>query len=205
MSPARLVVLASGGGRTLENLADQIAAGRLPARIEQVLVSRPDAGAVERAQRLRLACTVAGPQTHPDRAQRERLWTSLLLQARPDWVVLAGWLQLLPIPPALEGRVINIHPALLPAYGGPGCYGRRVHEMVLRDRPSISGCSVHFAGAEYDRGPLILQEAVPVLPGDDPDTLAARVFAAETRALPEALRLLIQGRVRYQHGAAPWR
>lgn len=204
MSAARLVVLASGGGRSLENLQHEIDAGRLAARIERVLVSRADAGAVERSQRLGLPCRVLGPRSHPDREQRERLWLECIREARPDWVVLAGWLHLLPIPPELEGRVINIHPALLPAYGGPGCYGRHVHEAVLRDRPPLSGCSVHFASSAYDRGPLILQEAVPVLAQDQVETLAARVFEAERRALPEALRLLLAGRVRWQDGQARW-
>lgn len=204
MTPARLVVLASGGGRTLENLQGEIAAGRLPARIELVVASRPDAGVLERARRLGLVHLVVGPRTHPDPEQRQRLLLGAILEARPDWVVLAGWLQLMPIPPELQGRVVNIHPALLPAYGGRGFYGMRVHRAVVADRPPLSGCTVHFADEAYDHGPVLLQDAVPVLPGDDPETLAARVFAAECRALPEALRFLIAGRARYEDGRVLW-
>lgn len=201
---ARLAVLCSGTGRTLLNLAQEIEAQRLPAAIVLVLASRPDAGAIEHARRHGLAVRIVGPATHPDRAERERLWVQALRESRPDWVVLAGWLHLLPIPPELEGRVVNIHPALLPSYGGPGFYGDRVHGAVLADGRLLSGCTVHFATAEYDRGPVILQEAVPVLPGDDVHSLAARVFAAEKRALPEALRLLISGRVRWNAGRIAW-
>ncbi len=200
----RLVVLASGGGRSLENLQDRIEDGSLDARVVRVIVSRADAGAVERCQRRGLPCQVIGRASHPERAARDRALVEAILAAEPDWVVLAGWLLLLPIPPALEDRVINIHPALLPAYGGQGFYGHRVHEAVIADRPPLSGCTVHFASAEYDRGPVILAEAVPVLPEDDADTLAARVFEAEKRALPEALGHLIAGRVRYQDGRAVW-
>lgn len=201
---ARLVVLASGGGRTLENLQQEIAAGRLAAQIVLVIVARVEAGALERCRRLRLAHAVIGAATHPERAAREAAWLEAIRAARPDWVVLAGWLQLLPIPADLEGRVLNIHPALLPAYGGAGYYGRRVHEAVARDRPPLSGCTVHFASAEYDRGPILLQEAVPVRAGDDADRLAAAVFEAEKRALPEALRLLLAGRARYRNGGVHW-
>ncbi len=201
---ARLVVLASGGGRSLENLQQRIAAGRLDAEIAEVVISRLDAGAVERCRRLGLPWRVIGRASHPDREARDQALVEAILAAAPDWVVLAGWLLLLPIPPPLEGRVINIHPALLPAYGGKGCYGHHVHQAVIADRPLLSGCTVHFASAEYDRGPVILAEAVPVLPDDDADRLAARVFEAELRALPEALAHLIAGRVRWAGGQAVW-
>ncbi|RMH00740.1 MAG: phosphoribosylglycinamide formyltransferase [Planctomycetota bacterium] len=203
-APARLVLLASGGGRSLENLAEHIAAGRLPARIVQVISSRAEAGVVARCRRLGLPCRVIGRASHPDREERDRALVAAIREARPDWVVLAGWLLLLPIPPDLEGRVINIHPALLPGYGGRGFYGHRVHEAVVADRPPASGCTVHFASAEYDRGPILLAEAVPVLPDDDADSLAARVFAAEKRALPEAIGHLIAGRARLEDGVVCW-
>ena len=204
MSTAGIVLFASGGGRSLENLQEQILAGRLDARILRVVVSRPDAGAVARAEGLGLPCTVIGRGTHPDRADRDRAILAVLGELQPDWIVLAGWLLLFPIPPEWEGKVINIHPALLPAYGGKGFYGDRVHEAVLRDRPPLSGCTVHFASAEYDRGPVILQEAVPVEDADDAHALADRVFEAEKRALPEALRLLAGGRAGWRNGAVYW-
>ncbi|HEX9794204.1 MAG TPA: formyltransferase family protein, partial [Planctomycetota bacterium] len=147
---------------------------------------------------------VIGPRSHPDHELREKLLLASILEARPDLVVLAGWLQLLPVPPELEGKVVNIHPALLPAYGGAGCYGERVHRAVAADRPPVSGCTVHFADAQYDCGPYILQEAVPVLPGDDAAALAARVFEVEKRVLPEALRLVLGGRAAWHPGGVVW-
>lgn len=202
---ARLVMLVSGSGRSLENLQQWIAAGQLPAAIELAISSRADAGAVARCARLGLPCRIIGRATHPAPAARAAALLDAIRGARPDWVVMAGWLLLLPIPPDLAGRVINIHPALLPGFGGQGFYGHRVHEAVLAARPPISGCTVHFASAAYDRGPMILADAVPVRPDDDPGALAARVFEAEKRALPEALQHLIAGRVCWRDGRASWR
>jgi phosphoribosylglycinamide formyltransferase 1 len=115
--------------------------------------------------------------------------------ANPDLVCLAGWLHLLPIPDDLRHRVLNIHPSLLPAFGGKGMYGRHVHEAVLAYGAKVSGCTVHFADDSYDTGPILVQKCVPVLTGDTPDTLAARVFAAECEAYPEAIRLIAAGGV----------
>ncbi len=204
MSRPRLVVLCSGGGRTLDNLAEQIEGGRLEAEIVLVVCSRSDCGAAEKARRRGFLTLVIGPATDPDRERRERRLLGAILEARPDLVVLAGWLQLLPVPPELEGRVLNIHPALLPAFGGPGMYGMRVHRAVVEAAPPISGCTVHFATEEYDAGPVVLQEAVPVLPGDTPEALAARVFEAEKRVLPEALAHLLEGRARWHQGRVLW-
>ncbi|MDA1259041.1 MAG: formyltransferase family protein [Planctomycetota bacterium] len=204
MSPARLVVLASGGGRTLENLQQRIVDGRLDARIVLVVVPRADLGAAERAQRLGLSLLVIGKRNQPDPERRERLLLQAVLEARPDWVVLAGWLSLFAIPPQLEGRVLNIHPALLPDFGGKGYYGRRVHEAVASSGLAYSGCTVHFADAAYDRGPVVLQSAVLLAMEDDADAIAAKVFAAEIEAFPEALAHLIAGRAQWVDGAVRW-
>lgn len=204
MSPARLVVLASGGGRTLENLQQRIVDGRLDARIVLVVVPRADLGAAERAQRLGLSLLVIGKHSQPDPERRERLLQQAVLEARPDWVVLAGWLSLFAIPPQLEGRVLNIHPALLPDFGGKGYYGRRVHEAVASSGLAYSGCTVHFADAAYDRGPVVLQSAVLLAMEDDADAIAAKVFAAEIEAFPEALAHLIAGRAQWVDGAVHW-
>lgn len=185
-APARLAVLLSGSGRTLLNLLNHIRAGALPASIELVIASRECPG----AQHARDAGipTLVIPGVIP----AERLG-ALLREHRIDWVVLAGYLKLIQIPPGYEGRIVNIHPALLPDFGGPGMYGDRVHQAVLRAGAPESGCTVHFVTAEYDRGPIILQRRCPVLPGDTPHDLAARVFALECEAYPEALRRLIAG------------
>lgn len=203
-SAARLVVLASGGGRTLENLHNRILDGMLDAEIVLVIVSRGDLGATQRARRLQLPVLVIGAKNYPDAERRSDLLIGAVLEARPDWVVLAGWLQLLPIPPELEGKVLNIHPALLPAYGGKGFWGHHVHEAVVKDRVPVSGCTVHFATSEYDQGPVVLQTAVLLEDGDTPDQVAAKVFAAETKAYPEALELLIDGRLFWYENQVYW-
>ncbi len=112
-----------------------------------------------------------------------------------DYVVFAGYLKLLPIPPAYRGRVVNIHPALLPTFGGPGMHGRHVHEAVLAAGEKESGCTVHFCDDRYDTGAIILQRRCPVLAGDSPETLAARVFEEEKLAYPRAIRMLIEGNI----------
>jgi formyltetrahydrofolate-dependent phosphoribosylglycinamide formyltransferase len=186
---ARVAVLVSGGGRSLENLAELAARGEL-GEIELALVisSSPKAFALERAKRLGLPALVIAPRAHESPAAFGQAVFDAVEASEADLVVLAGFLHLLPIPPAWSGRVINIHPALLPKYGGKGFYGERVHQAVLAAGERESGCTVHYVTEEYDRGPHILQLRVPVLAGDTPETLAARVFEAEKRALPEAIR-----------------
>jgi phosphoribosylglycinamide formyltransferase-1 len=162
--------------------------GLLHAEIALVIASTPKAYALERAARLALPALVLAPRDYPDPAAHSRAVFAEIERARADLVVLAGYLHLLPIPEAWRGRVLNIHPALLPKFGGKGFYGERVHRAVLAAGEAESGCTVHYVTDEYDRGPPLLQLRVPVLPGDTPDTLAARVFEAEKRALPEAIR-----------------
>jgi phosphoribosylglycinamide formyltransferase-1 len=120
--------------------------------------------------------------------------TAAVDRLQPDLVLMAGWLHLWKFPPRYAGRVLNIHPSLLPAHGGRGMYGHRVHEAVLAAGDRESGCTVHVADLEYDRGPILVQKRVPVLPGDTPDALAARVFEQECLAYPEAVRLVLSGR-----------
>lgn len=204
MSRARLVVLAAGGGRTLENLQGRIVQDGLAAEIVLVVLSRAGIPAAERARRLGLPALVIGRENQPDPERRARLLQQAVLEARPDWVLMAGWLTLFPIPPQLEGRVLNIHPALLPEHGGPGCWGHRVHEAVAAAGARHSGCTVHFADAAYDRGPVLLQTAVPLAPGDGAEAIAAKVFAAECAAYPEALGHLLAGRARLEEGRVLW-
>jgi phosphoribosylglycinamide formyltransferase-1 len=201
---ARLVVLASGGGRTLENLQKEILAGRMRAEIVQVIVSKAGLGAQERAARLGLPCRVIGKQSHPRTADRDEAILACLDQAKPSLILMAGWLQLLPIPQRYEGRVLNIHPSLLPAYGGRGFYGEHVHAAVARDAQRISGCTVHFASQAYDEGPVLLQEAVLLPPGASIDAIAAAVFEAECRAYPAAIRAVLAGHARWNQGRVRW-
>jgi phosphoribosylglycinamide formyltransferase-1 len=177
----RLAVLLSGSGRTLQNLIDRIAAGSLRATVALVVSDRPDAFGLERARR-------AGLPTHVER-DPARIW-QLVREHDADIVCLAGYLRLLPIDPEFaDGRVLNIHPALLPAFGGKGMYGDHVHRAVLAAGATESGCTVHVCNDRYDEGAVVLQSRVPVLRDDTPDTLAARVFAAECEAYPAAIAL----------------
>jgi formyltetrahydrofolate-dependent phosphoribosylglycinamide formyltransferase len=189
VTPVRVAVLASGGGTNLQALLDALHNSPL-ARVARVVTNRPDAGALERA---RLAGVPAAVLRDPgDPAEL----LAALTDARADLVVLAGYLKLVP-PPVVarfHWRMINIHPALLPAHGGPGMYGRRVHEAVLASGAAESGATVHYVDDQYDRGPIIAQERVPVRPGDTAETLAARVLEAEHRLLPRVvLELARQG------------
>jgi len=190
----RLGALISGGGRTVLNIHDLCRAGELPCEVAVVIASRDCAG-VERARAAGIPVhTVRYKETPDPRAYSDRL-AELLDGARTDLVLLAGFLSMWNIPPLYEGRVMNIHPALLPSFGGKGMYGHYVHEAVLAAGCKVSGCTVHFVTNEYDKGPIIVQRTVPVLNDDTPDTLADRVFEQECLAYPEAVRLFAQGRL----------
>src|SRR5262245_52178223 len=194
MNPIRIAVLLSGGGTTLQNLIDRIADGRLAARIVQVISDQPTAYGLARARAASLPTAVVSRKECASREEFGRRIFDLVRQSGADLVCMAGFLQLLPIPDDFRGRVMNIHPALLPAFGGKGMYGRRVHEAVLAAGARTSGCTIHFADNEYDHGPTIVQRTVPVFSGDTPETLAARVFEQECEAYPEAIAMFAEGR-----------
>ncbi len=188
--PLNLAILLSGGGRTLQNLIDEIEEGTLPARIQIVLASTRNAGGLERARRHDLPVKTVNRKAFPtDRAFSEQI-TEELSEYPIDYILLAGFMHLYLFPASYEGKVINIHPALLPKFGGRGFFGNRVHQAVLRAGETESGCTVHYANHQYDQGPIILQRSVPVLPEDTVATLAQRVFEAECKAFPEAVRKL---------------
>lgn len=188
--PLPIAVLISGSGRSLENLAERIRAGRLNCEIVLVVSSTPRAGGINRARRFNLPVVVLDRNSFADDASFGRAVFEVVRRAGAEIVVMAGFLKFLPIPGEFAGRVINIHPALLPAFGGRGMYGERVHRAVLESGASESGCTVHVADNEYDHGPILLQKSCPVEPGDTVESLAARVFALELEALPEALALV---------------
>ena len=185
--PPKLAVLISGGGTTLANLIARTADGTLDATIEVVIASRPGVGGIDKATAAGLPTYVAARAAFADVAAFSDHVFSVCEAAEVDLVCLAGWLSLLKIPPDWTGRVLNIHPALLPKYGGQGMYGRRVHEAVLAAGEAESGCTVHVVTDEYDAGPVVVQRRCPVLPGDTADTLAQRVFEQECTAYPEAI------------------
>jgi len=201
-APLRLGILVSGGGRSLENLALQIREQRLPAEIALVLSNSPAALALERAQRLGLESRVIPHRDHATPEDFSAAIFGALEAARVDLVVLAGFLRLLVIPPAWLGRVINIHPSLLPAFGGKGFFGERVHSAVLERGVQFTGCTVHYVTNEYDSGPILVQRCIEVRDDDDAHSLAARVFEEEKLALPEAIRLHAEGKVRFENGRA---
>lgn len=186
-----LAVMLSGTGRTLLNLCDRIESGVLPARIGVVIASKECLG-VQRARDRGLTTKVMPGNLSPEDLGRT------LREAGAQWVVLAGYLKLIRIPPGFEGRVVNIHPALLPSFGGSGMYGAKVHEAVLAAGCKVSGCSVHLCDERYDTGPILLQRSCEVREDDTPSTLAARVFELEQEAYPAALALLLAGRVKVE-------
>ncbi len=195
----RLGVLISGGGTTLANFVEKIACGELAAEIPIVIASRECSG-VEKTADAGLRCDVVDRKSYRDTASFSAAIFERLRAARVDLVTLAGFLCRVDVPEDFRGRVMNIHPALIPSFCGKGLYGHRVHEAVLARGCKVSGCTVHFADNEYDHGPIILQRCVPVLDNDTPDSLAARVFEAECEVYPEAIRLLAAGRLRVAEG-----
>jgi phosphoribosylglycinamide formyltransferase 1 len=191
----KLSVLISAGGTTLQNLIDHIVDGRLCAEIAGVVSSRADVFGVERARRANLPVTVV--ERKPSADFSDRVFAAVRA-ANPDLVILAGWLHLLHIPPDFRHRVLNIHPSLLPAFGGQGMYGHHVHQAVLDYGAKLTGCTVHFADDTYDTGPIVVQKPVPVRDDDTAESLAARVYEAECEAYPEAIRLIAAGNWRVE-------
>lgn len=181
--PPRLGAMISGGGRTILNLLDAIGRGDLHAAIPVAIASRGCPG-VERLRARGVEVRVMPGDLD------ERELCALVAEFGLSWIVLGGYLRRVPVPAGLGGRIVNIHPALLPAFGGPGMFGDRVHAAVLASGARESGCTVHLCDDEYDRGPIVLQRRCPVESGDTVDTLAARVFERECIAYPEALQRL---------------
>ncbi len=196
--PLRLAVLLSGSGTTLQNLLDHSAAGDLPAAVAVVVSSNPAAFGLARAQKAGVPAHVVERKAAGSREEFSRRIFDHCRAAGADLVCLAGFLQLLTIPDDFHNRVLNIHPALIPAFSGKGFHGRHVHEAALEAGVKVSGCTVHFADNEYDHGPIVLQRVVAVRDDDTPESLAARVFEQECQAYPEAIRLFAEGRLRVE-------
>lgn len=181
------------------NIVERIRAGQLAAQVVLVVASAECPGC-GKARAAGLPVTLVDRRQYASPESFSEALSAVVLAARPDLVALAGFLQLWHFPRELDGRVMNIHPALLPSFGGKGMYGHHVHEAVLRAGCKVSGCTVHFCNHEYDRGPIIVQRCAPVLEGDTPDTLAARVFEQECEAYPEAIALFAAGRLHIKGG-----
>ena len=194
----RIAVLISGGGTTLRNFIEKIAAGRLPVEIALVVSSSPTARGLQFAAGAGIPSVVIERKAFADQDAFSRAIFDRCRQAHVDLVAMAGFLKRVTIPEDFAGRVINIHPALVPAFCGEGFYGHKVHEAVLEYGAKLSGCTVHFADNLYDHGPIILQRCVPVVDGDTPHALAARVFREECVAYSEAIRLFGAGRLKIE-------
>ncbi|MDO5298165.1 MAG: phosphoribosylglycinamide formyltransferase [Clostridia bacterium] len=193
----RIAVLCSGGGTNLQALIDAVEAGRIDGTIVLVLANASRAYALERARKHGIpAQFVSKKQAGSDEAFNDVI-LARLQEAEAELVVLAGYLPIVgpQIVRAYEHRIINIHPALIPAFCGPGMYGHHVHEAVLAYGAKISGATTHFVDEQVDHGGVIMQRCVPVLEGDTPDTLAARVLTVEHEILPESVRLYCAGKL----------
>jgi phosphoribosylglycinamide formyltransferase-1 len=190
----KLAVFASGGGSNFQAIVDAAASGRFSGEVVLCLSNRKAAGVLDRAQTAGIPTVVLSPRNFDDAAEYEDVLLATLSRYGVDFIALAGYLQKIPpkIVERFRGRIVNIHPALLPAFGGKGMYGIHVHEAVLAAGVSTSGATVHVVDEEYDTGPIVLQEAVAVEPGDTPETLAARVLEVEHRLYPAALALLAE-------------
>jgi len=193
----RLAVFASGGGTNFQAILDAVDAGTLPATPVCCVSNTPDAGALDRAERHDVPTHVVSPADHADAATFGRALLDRLAQHDATFVALAGYMVKVPpnVVDAYRARMTNVHPALLPAFGGKGMYGMRVHEAVLDYGVHWTGVTVHLVDEEYDHGPIVLQEPVPVYAEDTPESLADRVKTVEHRLYPYALRLFAEDRV----------
>lgn len=201
----RLAVFASGGGTNFQAILDAIDAGDLPAEIACCISNIPDAGALTRAERHDVSTAVVPPSSFDTPAPFGRALLDVLSEHEATFVALAGYMQKIPpnVVDAFRGRMTNVHPALLPAFGGQGMYGMHVHRAVLDYGVHWSGATIHLVDEEYDHGPIVLQEPVPVYADDTPPDLADRIRRVEHRLYPEALRLFAENRVQ-RDGRSIW-
>lgn len=195
----RIGVLASGGGTNLQAIMDSCERGEIDGRVEIVISDNQNAHALERARNNGIRAE-AIPSKGLTREEHEREISKALEEAGIELVALAGYMRIM-TPWLIEkfhDRMMNIHPALLPSFGGDGMYGEYVHRAVLEHGCKVSGCTVHFVRPEVDAGPIILQETVPVLENDTPETLAERILPVEHRLYPRAVALFAANRLRIE-------
>ena len=194
-----IAVLVSGGGTNLQALLDAQAAGRIPhGNIVLVLASRAGVGALDRAEKAGVPHVVCDPHGFPDRAAWESAMRASLDRAGAELLILAGFMSILSADfvAAYPRRILNVHPALIPSFCGPGMYGLRPHEAALARGCKVTGATVHFVNEECDGGPILLQKAVDILPGDTPEVLQKRVMEqAEWKLLPKAVAMICNGEV----------
>ena len=193
-----LAILISGSGTTLQNIIDKINDNSLNARIQVVVCNSPDAYGIKRAEQNNIPTAIV---QHKGHNQTETFSNTIIKEIEKypvDLIILAGFLHLFKIPDSSAGKVMNIHPGLIPSLCGKGYYGHHVHKAAIESGVRISGCTVHFVDNEYDRGPIIIQRTVHVDTDDTPDTLAQKVFKEECIAYPEAIRLFAEGKLKIE-------
>ena len=204
LSRLKLAVLISGSGRTLQNFIELAADDQLPVDIRLVISSSAKAGGLKFAEQAGIKTVVLRRQDFATGAAGDQAYGDAVFgacrEAGVDYVAMAGFLKLAPVPDDFAARVVNIHPALIPAFSGPGMYGDRVHQAVLDAGVRVTGCTVHFVDNVYDHGPIIWQQPVPVFDDDTADTLGKRVFEVEKEAFPHVLRMLAGGRIKLEAG-----
>jgi formyltetrahydrofolate-dependent phosphoribosylglycinamide formyltransferase len=191
----QIAVLLSGSGTSLENLLEKIDAGEVPGEVSVVIASKTKAFGLERARRRGIPAVPIPRKQHRDVGEFNDAIHAVLERYDIDLVLLLGFLSPFETRGRFEGRTMNVHPALIPAFCGKGYYGHRVHEEVIESGVKLTGATVHFVDAEYDHGPIILQEAVEVRDDDTPESLAERVQAVERRLVPEAVRLFAESKL----------
>jgi formyltetrahydrofolate-dependent phosphoribosylglycinamide formyltransferase len=191
----RVAFLLSGSGTTLENLLRHADVGQVPVEVVLVLSDRPGVKGLDRARARGIATAVVERKAYREQGAFDAAVEQAVRPHAPDLVVMGGFLSLWRLPSDLRGRVLNVHPTLLPAFGGKGCYGERLHRAVLEAGVKVSGCTVHFVDDEYDHGPIVAQAVVVVEEEDTPETLAHRVQDAERRLYPACVRLYAEGRL----------
>ena len=198
----KIAVLISGSGRTLKNFIELAAEDQLPVEIRLVVSSSAKAGGLKIAEEAEIATRVVRRQDFAVGAAGDTAFGNAVFvacrEAGVDYVVMAGFLKFAPVPEDFAGRVVNIHPALIPAFSGAGMYGDHVHQAVLDAGVRVTGCTVHFVDNMYDHGPIIWQQPVPVFEDDTADTLGKRVFEVEKEAYPHVLKQLAAGRIKLE-------
>lgn len=195
-SKLRIAVLISGGGTTLRNLIEKRNAGELDVDFRLVVSSNAQAGGLRFASEAGIPWVVLERSAYSSTEHYSRVVFNACRDAGADLVVMGGFLKHVLVPEDYAGRVMNIHPSLVPAFCGKGFYGQKVHAAALEYGVKVSGCTVHWVDDHYDHGPIILQRTVEVRSDDTPETLAARVFVEECNALPQAISWVAQGRLR---------
>ncbi len=201
----RIAILVSGKARgsNMQAIIEACQQGVIPnSEVVAVIGTRDEAPALEKARTFGIPTSVVNPKEFPDEETYGDALLWVLGKVQPDLICLAGYVRLLPkqVVEAYPNRILNIHPALLPQFGGKGMYGMRVHEAVVASGAKVSGCTVHLVDENYDTGPIVLQRTVEVLPDDTPETLAQRLLPIEHATYVEAIRLFAEGKVRMENG-----